>query len=179
MNAAGAELRWARHDSPLGPLLLIGGDDRLVGVSFLDGAESAAQAGDIADTRGATAIEGSTALAELGRQLDAYFAGSPERFSVAIDWSQFDPFQRSVLQRCATIEFGDRISYGELAEEIGAPRAARAVGNALRSNPIAIVIPCHRVVRSDGSLGGYGGVDREQRKATLLGLELSSAAAAA
>jgi methylated-DNA-[protein]-cysteine S-methyltransferase len=144
----------------------------------LDGAESAAQAGDIADTRGATAIEGSTALAELGRQLDAYFAGSPERFSAAIDWSIFEPFQRSVLQRCATIEFGDRISYGELAEEIGAPRAARAVGNALRSNPIAIVIPCHRVVRSDGSLGGYGGVDREQRKATLLGLELSSAAAA-
>ena len=66
----------------------------------------------------------------------------------------------------------------ELAEEIGAPRAARAVGNALRSNPITIVIPCHRVVRSDGSLGGYGGEDREQRKATLLELELSSAAAA-
>ena len=83
-----------------------------------------------------------------------------------------------MLQHCETIEYGDRISYGELAEEIGAPRAARAVGNALRSNPITIVIPCHRVVRSDGRIGGYGGVDLEQRKARLLELELGSAAAA-
>jgi len=177
--AASAELRWARHDTPLGPLLLLGGETGLVAVSFLDGADAAAQATVIANSRGVTAIEQPTALSELGRQLDRYFAGSAERFSLAIDWSQFEPFQRSVLQRCATIEFGDRISYGELAEEIGAPRAARAVGNALRGNPITIVIPCHRVVRSDGSLGGYGGEDREQRKATLLELELSSAAAAA
>ena len=175
----GCELRWTQHDSPLGPLLLIGGDAGLIGVSFLDGAGADAQAAEIADARGATAIEQSTAPTALMHHLDAYFAGSPRRFSVAIDWSQFEPFQRRVLQRCATIEFGDRISYGELAEEIGAPRAARAVGNALRSNPITIVIPCHRVVRSDGSLGGYGGADHEQRKATLLGLELSSAVAAA
>jgi methylated-DNA-[protein]-cysteine S-methyltransferase len=175
----GCELRWTQHDSPLGPLLLIGAEAGLISVSFLDGADADVQAAEMADARGATAIEQSTALAELMHQLDAYFAGSPERFSVAIDWSQFDPFQRSVLQRCATIEFGDRISYGELAEEIGAPRAARAVGNALRSNPVTIVIPCHRVVRSDGSLGGYGGADSEQRKATLLALELSSAEAAA
>jgi len=176
---AGAELSWARHDSPLGPLLLIGGDEGLIGISFLDGADAAEQASAIASRRGVTAVERPTALTEIGLQLDAYFAGSPERFSVKIDWSQFEAFQRSVLQRCATIEFGDRISYSELAEEIGAPRAARAVGNALRSNPITIVIPCHRVVRSDGSLGGYGGEDREQRKATLLDLELSGAAAAA
>ena len=158
---------------------MIGGDAGLIGVSFLDGSEAAAQAAIIANSRGVAAIEQPSSLAELGRQLDRYFSGSPEQFSVAIDWSQFEPFQRSVLQRCATIEYGDRISYGELPDEIGAPRAARAVGNALRSNPITIVIPCHRVVRSDGSLGGYGGEDREQRKATLLELELSSAAAAA
>lgn len=177
--AASAELHWARHDTPLGPLLLVGGEAGLIAVSFLDGADAASQAAAIASSRGATAIEQPTGLSELGRQLDRYFAGSAERFSLAIDWSQFESFQRSVLQRCATIEYGDRISYGELAEEIGAPRAARAVGNSLRSNPITIVIPCHRVVRSDGSLGGYGGADSEQRKATLLDLELSSAAAAA
>ena len=176
--AAGAELIWARHDSPLGPLLLVGGEAGLIGLSFLDGVDAEAQAAGVARSRGTNASEKPSALAALKCQLDAYFGGSAERFSVAIDWSQFEPFQRSVLQRCATVPFGDRISYGELAEEIGAPRAARAVGNALRSNPITIVIPCHRVVRSDGSLGGYGCEDREQRKATLLDLELSSAAAA-
>lgn len=177
--ATAVELRWARHDSPLGPVLLVCGDDGLVGVSFLDGREADEEAARLATARGATAIEQPAALADLGHQLDAYFAGSREPFRQAIDWEQFEPFQRRVLQRCATIEYGDRISYGELAEEIGAPRAARAVGNALRSNPITIVIPCHRVVRSDGSIGGYGGVDLEQRKARLLELELGSAAAAA
>jgi methylated-DNA-[protein]-cysteine S-methyltransferase len=176
---AAVELRWARHDSPLGTLLLACSDRGLVAVSFLDGRDADEEAGRFATTRGATAIEQPAALADLGRQLDGYFAGSRERFAQAIDWEQFEPFQRSVLQRCATIEYGDRISYGELAGEIGAPRAARAVGNALRSNPITIAIPCHRVVRSDGSIGGYGGVDLEQRKARLLELELGSAAAAA
>ncbi|MCX6370708.1 MAG: methylated-DNA--[protein]-cysteine S-methyltransferase [Solirubrobacterales bacterium] len=178
MNS-GVEVRWKETDSPLGSLLLIEGDGRLLAANFLDGADARSTAEQFAAARSARADEQPAALAALSDQLDAYFAGSKTQFSVAIDWSQFEPFQRSVLQRCATIEYGDRISYGELAEEIGAPRAARAVGNALRSNPITIVIPCHRVVRSDGSLGGYGGADSEQRKATLLDLELSSAAAAA
>jgi len=176
---SGAEVRWTETASPLGSLLLIEGDGGLLAANFLDGAEAGSTAEQFAAARGARADEQPAALAALSDQLGAYFAGSPQRFSVAIDWTQFEPFQRRVLQRCATIEYGDRISYGELAEEIGAPRAARAVGNALRSNPITIVIPCHRVVRSDGSLGGYGGEDREQRKATLLELELSSTAAAA
>jgi len=174
----GAEVRWAETDSPLGSLLLIEGNEGLLAATFLDGAEARSTAEQFAATLSARAAEQPSALAALSEQIGAYFAGSPAQFSFAIDWTQFEPFQRSVLQRCATIEYGDRISYGELAEEIGAPRAARAVGNALRSNPITIVIPCHRVVRSDGSLGGYGGEDREQRKATLLELELSSAAAA-
>ena len=178
MNS-GAEVRWTETDSPLGSLLLIEGDGGLLAANFLDGAEARSTAEQFAAARSARADEQPAALAALSEQLGAYFAGSVQRFSVAIDWSQFEPFQRSVLQRCATIEFGDRISYGELAEEIGAPRAARGVGNALRGNPITIVIPCHRVVRSDGSLGGYVGEVREQGKATLLGLELSSAAAAA
>ena len=176
---SGAEVRWTETPSPLGSLLLIEGDGGLLTANFLDGAEARSTAEQFAAARSARADEQPAALAVLSGQLGDYFAGSVPRFSVAIDWTQFEPFQRSVLQRCATIEYGDRISYGELAEEIGAPRAARAVGNALRSNPITIVIPCHRVVRSDGSLGGYGGEDREQRKATLLELELSSAAAAA
>jgi len=175
----GAEVRWTETDSPLGSLLLIEGDGGLLAANFLDGAEARGTAEQFAATRSARAVEQPAALAVLSEQLGSYFAGSPRQFSIAIDWTQFEPFQRRVLQRCATIQFGDRTSYGELAEEIGAPRAARAVGNALRSNPITIVIPCHRVVRSDGRLGGYGGEDREQRKARLLELELNSAAAAA
>ena len=178
MNS-GAEVRWTETDSPLGPLLLIEGDGGLLAANFLDGAKARTKAEQFAATRRARAYEQPAALAALSEQLGGYFAGSPAQFSIAIDWTQFEPFQRRVLQRCATIQFGDRTSYGELAEEIGAPGAARAVGNALRSNPITIVIPCHRVVRSDGSLGGYGGDDREQRKARLLELELRSAAAAA
>ncbi len=175
----GAELRWTQTDSPLGSLLLIEGDEGLLAAKFLGGAEAGSSAEQFAAARSARANEQPAALTELSKQLGAYFDGSPARFSIAIDWTQFEPFQRSVLQRCATVAYGDRISYGELAEEIGAPRAARAVGNALRSNPITIVIPCHRVVRSDGSLGGYGGEDSEQRKARLLELERSSVAAAA
>ncbi len=176
---ASDELRWTQTDTPLGPLLLIEGDGGLLTASFLDGSEAAGAAAKFATNRSTTAIEQPAALAPLCRQLDSYFAGSAVQFSAAIDWSQFEPFQRRVLQRCATVAYGDRISYGELAEEIGSPRAARAVGNALRSNPVAIVIPCHRVVRSDGSLGGYGGEDPQQRKAKLLNLEISSVSAAA
>lgn len=102
---------------------------------------------------------GSDALAHLARacnQLREYFDGKRRRFDVPIDLPACTPFQCAVWRGCSEIPFGERRSYGELAAAIGRPRAARAVGNALNSNPIPIIIPCHRVIRADGSLGGFG-----------------------
>lgn len=98
------------------------------------------------------------ALAEAERQLREYFSGARSSFDLPVDLSMLSPFDRRVLETArATIRFGEVVPYAELARRIARPRAARAVGNALGRNPVAIVVPCHRVVRSDGSLGGYGG----------------------
>lgn len=106
-------------------------------------------------------------------QLFNYFAGSRQRFSVALDLSGSTTFQRRVWRACARIPRGEVRSYAEVARTAGRPRAARAVGQAMAANPIPVVIPCHRVVRSDGSLGGYGLGIRVKRE--LLRLERSSA----
>jgi methylated-DNA-[protein]-cysteine S-methyltransferase len=94
--------------------------------------------------------------AETVRQLREYFDGSRTRFELSLA-PEGTPFQRAVWEELARIPFGERISYGRLARRIGRPRAIRAVGAANGANPIAIVIPCHRVIGSDGSLTGYGG----------------------
>src|SRR6202022_2213557 len=94
---------------------------------------------------------------EVRRQLDDYLAGRRSDFDLAVDWQLIDGFQRRVLERTAAIPRGEVSTYGEVARAAGNARAARAAGNALGHNPIAIVVPCHRVVRTGGSLGGYGG----------------------
>jgi methylated-DNA-[protein]-cysteine S-methyltransferase len=106
------------------------------------------------------------------RQLDEYFERARERFDLPVDRRLVTGIARDVLAATARVPFGRTSTYGAIAERIGRPRAARAVGNALGSNPIPIVIPCHRVLRSGGALGGYaGGVDRKRR---LLALEAGS-----
>ena len=103
------------------------------------------------------------------RELDEYFAGERRRFDLALDWSLVRGFAQGVLRATARVPFGYVTTYGQMAEEAGSPRASRAAGNALGSNPIPIVVPCHRVLHSDGGLGGYaGGLDR---KRYLLSLE--------
>ena len=109
--------------------------------------------------------------AQVQRELDLFFSGSLRHFSAGFSLAESSDFQRRVLEECSRVEFGGRITYGELASRLGAPGASRAVGNALRHNPIALIIPCHRVTRSDGALGGYGGEDTRQRKKALLDLE--------
>jgi O-6-methylguanine DNA methyltransferase len=105
-------------------------------------------------------------------QLERYFRGELDRFDLAIDISDLPAFQRSVLNAVRKVPFGQVVPYGELARRIRKPSAARAVGNALGANPVAIVVPCHRVVRGDGKLGGYGfGVEYKQRLLTLEGCE--------
>ena len=114
--------------------------------------------------------EDSTAFGDAVDQLDAYFAGELTDFEIGIDLRGTE-FQRRVWQALLTIPFGQTRSYGEIAEQAGAPGAARAVGLANGHNPIAIVVPCHRVIGASGSLTGYGG--GLDRKRSLLALETS------
>ncbi len=105
---------------------------------------------------------------EARRQLKKYFAGRLRQFDLPLDL-EGTAFQRRVWNGLLAIPYGETRSYSQLAEEIGAPRAARAVGSANHANPVAIVVPCHRVIAADGSLGGYGG--GLYRKRFLLELE--------
>jgi methylated-DNA-[protein]-cysteine S-methyltransferase len=107
------------------------------------------------------------------RELDEYFEGRRTRFDLPLDRRLIGPFAWEVLRTTRRVGFGRTTTYGEIAERVGRPRAARAVGNALGANPIPIVIPCHRVLRSGGDVGGYAG--GPERKRTLLRLEGSLA----
>jgi methylated-DNA-[protein]-cysteine S-methyltransferase len=106
-------------------------------------------------------------LAQLGR----YFDGERLQFEASIDWTHFSPFQRQVLQHVCAIGYGHTRTYQDIATEIGKPGAARAVGRANATNPIPIIIPCHRVLGADGKLHGYGGPGGVETKAWLLRLE--------
>ncbi len=154
-------------DSPVGPLTLVADGGALTAL-YLDtpGSDSRGQLraevlgppGDPADEPFATAAD----------QLAAYFAGTLTEFSLPLEPAG-TPFQRRVWAELQAIPYGETRSYGELARAIGNPAAVRAVGLANGRNPIAVVIPCHRVIGSDGSLTGYGG--GLDRKRYLLDLE--------
>jgi methylated-DNA-[protein]-cysteine S-methyltransferase len=104
-------------------------------------------------------------------QLDEYLRGARRSFDVSIDWSLLRPFQQRVLQIVFAIPYGQTRTYGDIAYEIGSPRAARAVGRANATNPMPLVIPCHRVIGRDGKLHGYGGGQGLPTKEWLLQLE--------
>lgn len=110
-------------------------------------------------------------LAEVQSGIRDYFAGQPVKFNAPLDLSDLPPFRRRVLEACQQIPYGQRRTYGDLARQIGRPRAARAVGQALGRNPIPLLVPCHRVVQSDGGLGGFSSPSGPQQKAELLRLE--------
>lgn len=90
-------------------------------------------------------------------QLAEYVGGERRRFDLPLDLSGLTPFRQKVLDACARIPFGETATYGELAAAVGSPGAARAVGGAMATNPVAVVVPCHRVLRAGGGLGGYAG----------------------
>jgi methylated-DNA-[protein]-cysteine S-methyltransferase len=149
--------------SPIGELVLEGDDDALSGVVLPDSARAAAVARAADDPAAAP-----RALADAARQLAEYFAGERTSFELSLH-AVGTPFQREVWTALAEIPYGETISYAELAASVARPHAFRAVGSANGANPIAIVVPCHRVISSDRSLGGYaGGLDA---KRTLLALE--------
>jgi methylated-DNA-[protein]-cysteine S-methyltransferase len=114
-------------------------------------------------------IEAPERLDDVRRELHEYFEGERRSFDLQVDRSLLGPFARKVLGRTALIPYGEVSTYARVAAAAGNPRASRAAGNALARNPIPIVIPCHRVLRTGGGMGGYaGGLDR---KARLLALE--------
>jgi methylated-DNA-[protein]-cysteine S-methyltransferase len=115
-------------------------------------------------------LEHAASTDDVRRQLDEYFAGERTRFDLKLDRRLMRGIARDVLAATARVPFGRTTTYGALAERIGRPRASRAVGNALGSNPIPIVVPCHRVLRAGGDVGGYaGGPSRKRRLLTLEG----------
>jgi methylated-DNA-[protein]-cysteine S-methyltransferase len=115
-------------------------------------------------------VEAPGRLDSARRELDEYFAGRRRGFDVAIDWSLVGgPFGRKVLRVTSEIPYGGVLSYREVASDAGSPRGSRAAGNALGSNPVPIIVPCHRVLHAGGGLGGYGG--GLDRKRWLLELE--------
>jgi methylated-DNA-[protein]-cysteine S-methyltransferase len=134
--------------SPIGQLFLVTDDSGLCQIRFANGKHPAKP--------DPTWKENPTPLQEPIRQLRAYFAGELETFDLPLA-PQGTPFQRKVWKLLCDIPYGETISYGELARRAGNPKASRAVGLANGSNPIPIVIPCHRVIGSDGKLTGYGG----------------------
>lgn len=157
----------AEVDSPLGPLVVACTDRGLAGLAF--GREAAEHRARGHRRRPAGAIRDPAPLRAACRELEEYFAGRRQTFEAPVDWRLCHGFTRRVLQAATTVRYGTVTTYADLAAEAGSPRAARAVGNALGANPLPIVVPCHRVIRGDGSLGGYtSGVPT---KAFLLELE--------
>jgi methylated-DNA-[protein]-cysteine S-methyltransferase len=104
-------------------------------------------------------------------QVEEYLAGKRQRLSLPIDWQQFTDFQIDVYRAVISVPFGQTCTYGQIAAQIGRPKAARAVGAANAANPLPIIIPCHRLVGKDGTLRGYGGKGGIQTKQWLLDLE--------
>jgi methylated-DNA-[protein]-cysteine S-methyltransferase len=117
------------------------------------------------------AVEVKELLPRLRRQVIDYFAGKPTKFAVDADLSAVTPFQQRVLERCRRIPYGKTATYADLARAAGRPGAARAVGGVMASNPLPLVIPCHRVLRSDGSLGGFSSPQGTRGKKRLLAME--------
>ncbi|MFF3456020.1 methylated-DNA--[protein]-cysteine S-methyltransferase [Streptomyces sp. NPDC002730] len=163
---------WAVVGTDIGPLLLAATDEGLVSVVFH--AEAAVRdkaLGRLAGRLGAEPVEDAAGLpAEPIRQLGAYFAGGLREFDLPLDWTLSGGFNRQVLRELADgVPYGTVVGYGDLAARVGQPGAAQAVGAAMGSNPLPVVVPCHRVVETDGGLGGFGGGLETKRK--LLALE--------
>ena len=164
------DVAYRTVDSPVGKLLLAATDVGLVRVAFaVEGHDRVLER--LADTVSPRVLHYPRRLDTVARELDEYFAGARREFDLNLDFQLAKGFRREVLRHLPEIEYGSTASYSVVAAASGSPRAVRAVGTACAKNPLPLVVPCHRVVRSDGSLGQYaGGPDL---KAILLDLESS------
>ncbi|HVF77912.1 MAG TPA: methylated-DNA--[protein]-cysteine S-methyltransferase [Solirubrobacteraceae bacterium] len=166
-----AEVVYATVDSPAGRLVAVATPRGLARLAYeLENGGLDTILDEAALKLSPAIVEAPARLDAVRRELDEYFEGRREEFDIPLDWALSTPgFRRLVLQECARIPFGATRTYKEMAIAAGSPRAFRAAGGALGSNPIPIIVPCHRVLASGGGLGGYtGGLDR---KRLLLGIE--------
>ncbi len=166
------EVGYRVVDSPVGPLLLAATEQGLVRVAYArEDHDAVLQA--LADRVSPRILRAPGRLESAARELGEYFGGRRRAFDLPLDWRLAAGFRATVLRQLPDIGYGRTASYAAIAQRAGSPRAVRAVGTACATNPLPVVVPCHRVVRSDGSLGGYLGGTEAKR--TLLDLEAAAA----
>jgi methylated-DNA-[protein]-cysteine S-methyltransferase len=170
-------------ESPIGDLILAATAEGLREIDFATSVDEATFVKRLKE-RGAAPVrlEGARdadpavgqILERTATELREYFGGSRARFDVPLDWGAMPPFQRAVLEATAAVPFGRVDTYAGIARTIGKPGATRAVGNALGRNPIPVIVPCHRIIRSDATIGGYtGGLGIKQHLLRLEGVALT------
>ena len=163
------DVAFERHESPLGVIIVGATRDGLVRVGLPAEDEDAVLA-QLAERISARVLHASReSLTQTRRELDEYFGGDRQVFGIPLDWRLTSGFRREVLRATAEIPYGATASYKDVATRAGSPGAVRAAGSALATNPLPIVVPCHRVLRTGGGLGGYAG--GLAAKTTLLHLE--------
>lgn len=163
------DIAYATIDSPIGTLLLAASPRGLVRIAYIDSDDQDAVLADLAARISPRVLSAPRRLDQPRRELEEYFGGRRHSFDIPQDWQLIRGFARAVLTATAHIPYGSVSTYKRVATEAGSPRGHRAAGNALGSNPLPIVVPCHRVLHSGGGLGGYtGGLERKQ---LLLGVE--------
>jgi len=165
------DIAYRSVDSPIGSLLLAATRKGLVRVAFAN-EDPAHVLESLAAVLSPRILAAPARLDSAARELDEYFAGERQQFDLSLDFALAQGFRRSVLQQLLRIDYGHTASYAAVASGVGNPRAVRAVGTACATNPLPLVVPCHRVLRSDGALGGYrGGIEA---KRALLALETAA-----
>jgi methylated-DNA-[protein]-cysteine S-methyltransferase len=165
------DVAYTTVDSPLGPLMIAATPRGLVRVSYSQFRDDDAVLADLARRVSPRVLEAPGRLDRARRELDEYFEGRRTEFDLSIDWALTRGFTTEVLRATAAVGFGQTSTYAEVAGAAGSPRAVRAAGNSLGSNPMPIVVPCHRVLRTGGALGGYtGGVERKEFLLRLEGI---------
>lgn len=154
------DIAYTTIDSPIGVLVVAASPEGLLRIGF-DNESGVLE--DLAEQVSPRILEYPARLLGASRQLDEYFSGRREQFDMRLDWALIDGFRRRVLTATAQIPYGGFSTYQEIAAQAGQPKGARAAGQALGGNPIPVVIPCHRVLRTGGGMGGYaGGTDRKE-----------------
>ncbi|QPP05505.1 methylated-DNA--[protein]-cysteine S-methyltransferase [Streptomyces bathyalis] len=162
------DVAYRTLETPVGSLLLAATEEGLVRVAY-DVQDHAAVLADLAERVSPRVLRAPDRLEPAVRQIEEYFEGRRTRFELALDLRLTKGFRREVITHLPDIGYGRTESYAQVAAAAGSPRAVRAVGTACATNPLPVVVPCHRVVRSDGSAGGYAG--GAEAKLTLLSLE--------
>jgi methylated-DNA-[protein]-cysteine S-methyltransferase len=168
-GAAGVlDVAYRTVDTPVGPLLLAATEDGLVRVAFaVEGHDRVLEA--LAARVSPRILRAPARLDAAAREIDEYFAGRRRRFDLPLDYRLSSGFRRTVLGHLPAIDYGHTASYAMVASDVGSPKAFRAVGTACATNPLPVVVPCHRVVKSGGDLGSYRGGPEAKR--FLLDLE--------